>query len=125
MVFLEPFLRAHQFLWFRRKFSAILRAQLGVLRFARWRRFQMSPWSKSMRPASPVFYRLSLAWIILVFPVFLSGAISAAESAASSAVVSRSQHDLQVLMEMDQLDAIAAPPQPSEANPRKADKEKP
>ena len=78
-----------------------------------------------MRPVSPVFHRLPIAWIILVFPVFLSGAISAAESAAPGAVVSRSQHDLQVLMEMDQLEAIAAPPQPSEANPRKADKEKP
>src|SRR6185312_2768085 len=123
--FLEPFLRAHQFRWFRRKFSAILRAQLGVLRFCPLAQIPNVPWSKSMRPVSPVFHRLPLAWIILVFPVFLSGAISAAESAAPGAVVSRSQHDLQVLMEMDQLEAIAAPPQPSEANPRKADKEKP
>lgn len=69
-----------------------------------------------MRFFSPVSHRLLLSsWILVVFLAFVD--ISAvADSAESGAIVSRSQHDLQVLMQMDRQAAVVEPPQHETAN---------
>ena len=63
-----------------------------------------------MQSFSPMSHRLLSSWILVVFLALV--AISAeADSAESGAIVSRTRHDLQVLMQMDQLPAVVAPPQ--------------
>jgi predicted Zn-dependent protease len=73
-----------------------------------------------MRPSSPVLYLFCSKWTLVAFLLSFSLA-AAAESADPGAVISRSQHDLQVLMEMDQPAAVTAPASDKEP---KAAKEK-
>lgn len=63
-----------------------------------------------MRPSSPVRRRLLSSSTVVISLVFMS--LSAvADSAEPGGIVSRSQHDLQVLMQMDHPAAVVAPPQ--------------
>lgn len=63
-----------------------------------------------MRSFSPKSHRVVRCWTLIVFLASIS-AVALAESAEPGAIVSRSQHDLQVLMQMDQPAAAVAPPQ--------------
>ncbi len=66
-----------------------------------------------MRPSSFVLCLLRSKWILVAF--LLSFAVAAAAASSDpGAVISRSQHDLQILMEMDQPAAVAAPPKHAE-----------
>lgn len=74
-----------------------------------------------MRPSSFVLCLFRNRWTLLTF--LLSFAVLAAgESSDPGAVISRSQHDLQILMEMDQPAAVATPVKPDET---KTGKEQP
>jgi predicted Zn-dependent protease len=66
---------------------------------------------------------LPIACVLIITCIFLFGAISAvADSSEPGPIVGRSQHDLQLLMEMDQPAAVTPPPQDTEV---KTPKEKP
>jgi predicted Zn-dependent protease len=75
-----------------------------------------------------ILFRLPIVWIVVIFSISLFGAIPAfAEPSEHGGILERSQHDFQLLMEMDQPAAVTVPQAGGQAKASevKTSKEKP